>query len=123
MKMVLVIDDEPEVVDPIKDCLEGNGYRVATAYSGEEGLEKALSAPPDIILLDILMPQMDGYEVLRRLRAVPGTRHTPILILTAKGETSSILKSQELRVSDYLIKPVTLEALLDSVRKHLVLCI
>lgn len=116
---ILVIDDEPEVVEAIKHWLEVNHYEVITALDGESGLGKAMSEKPDLIILDILMPGTDGYQVLKQLKAKRVTRQMPVLMLTAKGETDSILKSKELRATDYFIKPVNLEKLQASIRKYL----
>ncbi len=116
---ILVIDDEPGVVTALKEWLEGNRYEVLTALDGESGLNKAFSEKPDLIILDILMPGIDGYQVLKRLRANQVNRRTPVLMLTAKGEIDSIEHSQKLEASDYFIKPVDLEKLREAIHKYI----
>jgi len=101
-KKILIVDDEPDFADMIKMRLEANDYEVVTANDGVEGLRKAEEENPNLILLDIMMPGMDGYEVLRRLKRGEGTQYIPIVMLTAKGEAKSIFKAQEFGVTDYL---------------------
>ena len=83
---VLVIDDDPEVVEIVKLNLEVEGYEVVPAYDGREGLAKAFEESPDIIILDIIMPELDGYEVFRKLREDPRTSRVPVIMLTAKAK-------------------------------------
>ncbi len=117
-KKILVIDDETEFVDMLKMRLEANRYEVITAADGAEGVDKALKEGPDLIILDIVMPKMDGYQVLLRLKNEDQTRHVPIVMLTAKSESGSIFRSQELRADDYLIKPFDTQELLDLVGRY-----
>jgi len=107
-KKILVIDDEPEVADFLKTRLEPKGYEVAASYCGEDGLKKIKAARPDAVLLDIIMPGMDGLEVLRAIRRNPDTASMPVIMLTAKKDTASILKSENLSATDYIIKPFNL---------------
>ena len=83
---VLVVDDEPDSVDLLQAYLEAEGYQVMTAYWGEEALEKAFARQPDLVLLDVLMPGLNGFEVCRRLKADPCTQFVPVLIITALRE-------------------------------------
>ena len=117
-KSILVVDDESELVELMKMGLEANGYQVITASDGKAGLETAVREKPDLILLDLMMPEMDGYEVLRRLRRLPAMRAIPVIMLTAKRDTRSILLTQELRATDYFIKPFESDALLACISKH-----
>ncbi len=117
-KKILVVDDEPTTVRVVQEMLEANQYEVVTALSGEEGMYHALRDKPDLILLDILMPGIDGFEVLCRLKGNEKTKDVPVVMLTAKGETSSIFKAKEYWASDYLIKPFVVEDLLSVVDKH-----
>jgi DNA-binding response OmpR family regulator len=104
-KKILVVDDEADFAEMIKMRLEANDFEVAVAYDGAEGLQKALTEKPSLILLDVMMPGMDGFEVLRRLKRADETMDTPVVMLTAKGESKSMFVGQELGCTDYLIKP------------------
>ena len=117
-KKVLIVDDEPDFAQMIKMRLEANSFEVVTANDGMEGLKKAEAEAPDLILLDVMMPGMDGLEVLKKLRETKTTRLTPVVMLTAKRESKFIFKSQELQATDYLMKPCDSKELLDMVRKY-----
>ena len=82
------------------------------ATSGHEGIEKSLSVKPDLILLDVMMPVLSGWQVLERIRRDSETRNIPVVMLTARSETESVLRSRDLRVLDYFIKPVDMPELL-----------
>lgn len=118
MKKVLIIDDETEFADMLRMRLEANSYEVFTADNGADGIVAAGVEKPDVILLDIMMPVMDGYETLRRLRRSEEMIKIPVIMLTAKGESRSIFKAQELGVTDYLIKPCESQTLLALLAKH-----
>ena len=115
---ILLVDDEPEVLEFLKKRLEKEGFLVSTAKDGVEGLQKAQSELPDLILLDIIMPNKDGFTMLKELRAEESLRSIPVIIVTAKGETSAVFEGQELRATDYLIKPVDFEQLLKYIRRY-----
>jgi DNA-binding response OmpR family regulator len=117
-KKILMIDDEQDFVEMIKMRLEANNYEVATAYDGAEGLEKAAAENPNLILLDVMMPGMDGFEVLRRLRRTEATKNIPVVMLTARGEAKSIFRSQQSGANDHLIKPCESKDLLDAVARY-----
>ncbi len=116
-KTVLIIDDEPDLVEISKTHLEEAGYCVITASNGIEGLELAKKSKPDLILLDIVMPGMDGLEMLETLRGTPGLSAIKVLMLTAKGRTENIFEADRLRAVDFLIKPFTYQDLIGAVRK------
>ena len=118
-RKVLVIDDEEDFLSEVRTLLEGNGYRVVTAENGRTGLALAGEEQPSLILLDIVMPGPDGYVVLSRLSNDEKTRRIPVVMLTAKGESDSILLAQQMRAKDYLIKPFSADDLLDIVRKNI----
>ncbi len=118
---ILAIDDDIEVVSLLKQSLERYGYEVMTAQSGPEGLEKAFSRKPDLILLDIIMPDMDGLSVLRQLRSESSTCSMPVILLTAKGRTEDIFEAEKYRPTDYIVKPVALKDLLRLIKKYLAL--
>ena len=103
-KLVLVVDDEKQIVDLIKLTL-GDDYVYDEAYSGEEALKKVQSAKPDLILLDIMMPGMDGYEVAKRLRADSETRDIVIAMVSAKKEDHDILTGIDVGAIAYITKP------------------
>ena len=116
-KTILLVDDEKDIVKVVKNRLEKAGYQVVVAYDGPGALEKAKESP-GLILLDIMMPGMDGYEVLKKMRDNPETRFTPVIMFTVRAETSSIFKAQDLGVTDYIMKPYDLADLLKLVKKH-----
>jgi len=118
-KRILVVDDEQELIKAVQIRLEHAGYEVLTAYGGQEALDRVSKERPDLILLDIMMPGIDGFEVLRRLKNKPETSLIPIIMLTAKGETGSLIKAGDLGTTDYIIKPFDTEELLDLVKKYI----
>ncbi|GIK52209.1 MAG: DNA-binding response regulator [Planctomycetota bacterium] len=104
-RSVLVIEDEADIVEVIKYNLNKNGFETLTADSGEQGLEVAAARLPDLILLDLMLPRMDGLEVCRRLRGSERTRNIPIVMLTAKGTEADIVLGLTLGADDYVPKP------------------
>src|SRR2546430_5993341 len=114
---LLIIEDELPMRTALKDCLEAEGYRVLTAADGKIGLEKALEEKPDLILLDIMMPRLDGYSLCGELRRL-GNR-VPILMLTAKGLVEDRVKGLDAGADDYLVKPFSTEELLARTRAML----
>jgi len=119
MKKILVIDDEPEMVEMLKMRLEASGYIVISASNGRQGLEIAQKEKPDLILLDIMMPEIDGFGVLSRLKNNAETGLIPVIMLTAKAETSSIIQAQKLFANDYIVKPFEPKQLLDLIKKYI----
>ena len=117
---VLVVDDAPENIDILVGTLKEK-YNVKAAINGEMAIKIAQAKPPDIILLDIVMPEMDGYEVCRQLKADYITRHIPIVFVTAKIEVEDELKGLELGAVDYITKPISPPVVLARVRTHLAL--
>ncbi len=109
--LVLVIDDDPDVRSVVDITLRLAGFDVATAPDGETGLEEALKRRPDLILLDLMMPRMDGYEVCRRLRADGRLSHIPIIMLTAKAQLTDKIAGLEHGADDYVTKPFDTEEL------------
>ena len=85
-KRVLLAEDEPNIVESLTFLLERAGFEVAVETEGRQALDAALSAPPDVLVLDVMLPELDGYEILRRLRADLRTKESPVLMLTAKGQ-------------------------------------
>ncbi|MDW7730946.1 MAG: response regulator [Methanolobus sp.] len=108
---LLIVDEEIDALTALKVALEAEGYNVIVALDGFEGIEKARTENPDVILLDIMMPGMDGFEVCRRLKSDPSTDHIPVIMLTAKGETDDKVEGLELGADDYVTKPFNLKEL------------
>ena len=119
MKTVLVIEDEPEMRRNIARLLKLEGYQAVVAENGAAGLARAKESRPDLILCDVMMPEMDGHEVLRVLRADAGLRSVPFIFLTAKGEKSDQRGGMNLGADDYLTKPVENEDLVAAVAARL----
>lgn len=99
---ILLVDDDPHILEVLSLYLEKEGYQVILAYNGKEGLEKALHVDPGLIVLDVMMPELDGIEVCRQIRA---TKNTPIIMLTAKSEDIDKILALELGADDYITKP------------------
>jgi DNA-binding response OmpR family regulator len=110
METVLIVEDDPTMLRGLKDNFEFKGYRVVTAADGEEGLNAALNNNPDLILLDIMLPKINGYEVCRLVRQEQ--LEMPIIMLTAKGQESDIVLGLNLGADDYVTKPFSIKELL-----------
>lgn len=110
METVLIIEDDPTMLIGLKDNFEFKGYKVLTAADGEKGLKAALNSRPDLILLDIMLPKINGYEICRLIREEKLA--TPIIMLTAKGEESDIVLGLNLGADDYVTKPFSIKELL-----------
>ncbi|MDT8442242.1 MAG: response regulator transcription factor [Desulfuromonadales bacterium] len=113
---ILIIEDEEDILALIHFNLVKSGFQVDCAANGEEGFQKARDTLPDLILLDLMLPGMDGLEVCSRLRRLAATRDCPIIMLTARGEESDIVKGLETGADDYLPKPFSPQVLLARVR-------
>lgn len=116
-KKILVIDDEPELVKMVKMRLEANNYEVITALDGQEGLEKTRSEKPDLILLDILMPNKDGYTFVKEVKVDESIKHIPIIVLTAKPGMKDLFGIEGIK--DYIVKPFEDKELLEKIKKRL----
>jgi two-component system, OmpR family, KDP operon response regulator KdpE len=113
---ILIIDDEEATVQLISILLEKRGFEPIKAYRAEEGLRKAYRHQPDLVLLDIMMPDMDGWEVCKRLREMSDV---PIIFLTARGDVKDIVRGLEMGSDDYIVKPYDNDELIARVRAHL----
>ena len=111
---LLIIEDELPMRTALKDCLESEGYRVLTAADGETGLQRALAEKPDLILLDIMLPRLDGFALCAELRRLANP--VPVLMLTAKGQVEDRVTGLNAGADDYLVKPFSIEELLARVR-------
>ena len=116
---ILVVDDEPEAVELIEFNLKQSGYTVGTAADGADALKKARSQPPDLIVLDVMLPEMDGFEICKTLRLDPSTTKVPIIMLTAKAAEIDRVLGLELGADDYLTKPFSTRELLLRIKKIL----
>ncbi len=120
MAKILVVDDEKDLRDALRTMLESAGYSVVEAADGEEGLKLAEQEKPDLILLDIMMPKMDGHQVLNLLRQKPWGLHIHVLILTNADDPHNIAQGVGLHSDDYIIKSQTsLKDILTRVKQHL----
>src|SRR5207244_3462626 len=111
---LLIIEDELPMRTALKDCLEAEGYRVLTAVEGQSGLERALKEKPYLILLDIMLPKLDGFAVCAELRRLSNA--VPVLMLTAKGQVDDRVAGLDAGADDYLVKPFSTDELLARVR-------
>ena len=114
MARILIVDDEPEIVRGLEDNLRFEGYETLAATSGEQGLARALGEAPDLVLLDVMMPTLSGWDVCRELRR--RGIDVPIIMLTARGEEADRVRGLELGADDYVAKPFSLRELLARVR-------
>ncbi len=117
-KHILCIEDEPEMIDLIRLILSRKGFNVVGAAGGKEGLEKARQDPPDLILLDLMMPDMDGWEVYQQIKADDRTKSIPVIVVTAKAQSiDKVLGLHIAKVDDYIAKPFSPQELMESVEK------
>lgn len=116
---ILVVDDEPTIVRLMEFILARQGHEMLVAVNGEEALEKIRAHAPDLVLLDIMMPRIDGYEVARLLRADPATADLPIIMLSAKAQEEDIRKGVDIGVDEYITKPFSPEHLVHVVADYL----
>lgn len=113
---VVCIEDEPEMIELVKLILSRQGFNVLGAGSGREGLALVAEAHPDLVLLDLMMPDMDGWEVYQQMRADERTKHTPVIVVTAKAQSiDKVLGLHIAKVNDYITKPFGPSELLSSV--------
>ncbi len=112
MKHILVIEDDPDIRELLSYNLSREGFDVTTCSDGQDGLDKALSKKTDIIVLDLMLPQLNGIEVCKKIREVPEKRSVPIIMLTAKGEETDIVFGLGVGADDYMIKPFGVKELI-----------
>ncbi len=119
-KHIVCIEDDAGIIDLVKLILTRKGYRVSGAVGGREGLELIEREKPDVVLLDLMMPDMDGWEVFHQMRAQESTRHIPVIVVTAKAQNiDKVLGLQIAKVDDYLTKPFSPQELVDSIERIL----
>jgi len=118
IKHILCIEDEPEMIDLIRLILGRRGFEVVGAAGGKEGLEKVRQDLPDLVLLDLMMPDMDGWEVYQQMKADEKTKDIPVIVVTAKAQSiDKVLGLHIAKVDDYIAKPFSPQDLLNSVDK------
>ncbi|MBI4743883.1 MAG: response regulator [Actinobacteria bacterium] len=119
MAKILVVDDSPTILDVVTSVLIQEGYEVITAADGLEGLNKARSEKPDLIILDVMLPKMQGYQVCRLLKFDENYKEIPILMYTSRDQEDHKITGLKTGADDYLIKPIEQERLVALVREHL----
>ncbi len=113
---VLIVDDEPDILEFVGYNLKKEGYEVETAANGREGVEKTLAWHPHLILLDAMMPVMDGFEACRQIRTTKGVDDTLVIFLTARGEENFQVKGFDIGADDYIVKPIQMKALVSRIK-------
>ena len=120
VKNILCIEDEPEMIDLIRLILGRRGFKVSGAAGGREGLQAIREELPDLVLLDLMMPDMDGWEVYQQMKSDELTRHIPVIVVTARAQSiDKVLGIHIAKVDDYIAKPFSPQELLSSVEKVL----
>lgn len=118
-KKVMIVDDEAHIVELVKVCLEDTDYEILEAYTGQEALQKAKEEKPDLILLDVMLPKMDGYEVCKQLKSNQETQNIPVVMLTAKGQEVDKVKGFQAGADSYMTKPFSPLRLLTELEEKL----
>jgi DNA-binding response OmpR family regulator len=118
-KKVLIVDDEPSIIVALQFLMEENGYNTLVAFSGEEAMEAVAKHHPDLILLDVMLPVVDGFEVCQRVRENPDWKDTRIVLLTALGSDANVTKGLDLGADAYVIKPFSNADLVAKVKELL----
>ncbi|MBS3917458.1 MAG: response regulator [Deltaproteobacteria bacterium] len=118
-KRIMVVDDEVDLVETVRFSFELEGYDVLVAYNGEEALNQARKENPDLILLDLMLPKLDGYKVCRLLKFDERYKHIPILMLTAKIQEKDKVTGMETGANEYITKPFDMDELMKKVKNYL----
>ena len=118
-KKILIVDDEMDLVETVRFPLEMEGYHVLVSYNGEDALNQARKENPDLILLDLMLPKLDGYKVCRLLKFDDRYKHIPILMLTAKFQEKDKVLGMETGANEYITKPLEMDDLLKKVKAYL----
>lgn len=118
-KKILLIDDEFDLVETVRFPLEMEGYKVLVSYNGEDGLNRARSENPDLIILDLMLPKLDGYKVCRLLKFDERYKHIPIIMLTAKTQEKDKILGKETGANEYLTKPFEIDELINKIKTFL----
>jgi len=118
-KKILIVDDEVDLVETVRFPLEMEGFNVLVSYNGEDALNKARKESPDLIILDLMLPKLDGYKVCRLLKFDEKYKHIPILMLTAKTQEKDKILGMETGADEYITKPFEMDELLEKVKTYL----
>lgn len=117
---IIYIEDDPEMIDLVSMILGRRGFQIHSAPGGRKGLDLIIADPPDLILLDLMMPEFDGWDVYQQLKAMESTKHIPVIVITAKAQpVDRVLGMHIAKVDDYITKPFHPQELLDSVERVL----
>ena len=119
MKKILIVDDEQDIVESLKFVLEVSGFVCYTAYNGEDGLKLAKEIMPDLIILDVMMPKINGYKISRLLKYDSKYKDIPILMITARSQEEDKLIGEETGADEYITKPFDLSEVVNIVKKYL----
>jgi DNA-binding response OmpR family regulator len=119
MRKILVVDDELYIRNILEFALSSEGFEVFTVADGEQALQKALDLMPDLIILDVMMPKLDGFEVCRAIKAKDETKHIPVFLLTARDKEADRRRGEEVNCDVYLTKPFSPNKLAELVQKYL----
>lgn len=118
-KKILIVDDEVDLVETVSFPLKEEGFTVLVSYDGEDALDKARKEKPDLILLDIMLPKLDGYKVCRLLKFDEQYKHIPILMLTARTQEKDKIIGMETGANEYITKPFEMDELIEKVKAYL----
>jgi two-component system alkaline phosphatase synthesis response regulator PhoP len=118
-KKIMIVDDEVDLVETVRFPLEMEGFNVMVSYNGEDALNKAREESPDLIILDLMLPKLDGYKVCRLLKFDEKYKHIPILMLTAKTQEKDKILGTETGANEYITKPFEMDDLLEKVKAYL----
>lgn len=120
MARILVVDDEPDIVRVVVKIMEARGHVVTTAHDGVEALDRVAADPPDVVVLDLNLPRLDGYEVCRRIKAAPATAHVPVVMMTAAYVSLDDAKAGHAAGADeYVVKPFLRDVLIHNIERLL----
>ncbi len=119
LKKILIVDDEADLVETVRFPLEMEGFNVLVSYNGEDALNQARKEKPDLIILDLMLPKLDGYKVCRLLKFDEKYKHIPILMLTAKTQEKDKILGMETGADEYITKPFEMDDLMEKVKAHL----
>lgn len=119
MKKILIVDDEPDIVEVLKYPLEANGYECICAYDGETGLKHAKELMPDLMILDVMLPKINGFKISRLLKYDAKYKDIPILMVTARSQDNDKLIGEETGADEYITKPFQIDEILEKVKKYL----
>jgi len=118
-KKVLIVDDEKDIVETLQFMIEANGYKCYCAYDGEEGLQKAKEIIPDLMILDVMMPKINGYKICRLLKYDKKYKDIKILMITARSQDSDKLIGEETGADEYITKPFDINEVMEKIQKYL----